>query len=81
MRAKTSFSIALEDGSTSIQIATDGETVWATQAKMAEIFDVNVPAISKHLGNIFNEGELDENSVISKMETTAADGKRYYTTA
>ncbi len=46
---------------------------------MARLFDVGVPAISKHLKNIFEEGELDEHSVISKMETTASDGKNYLT--
>ena len=47
---------------------------------MAELFDVGVPAIRKHLKNIFESGELSENSVISKMETTASDGKNYNTT-
>lgn len=47
---------------------------------MAQFFDVGVPAISKHLKNIFESGELVENSVISKMETTASDGKNYNTT-
>ena len=47
---------------------------------MAQLFDVGVPAISKHLKNIFESGELDEHSVISKMETTASDGKNYDTT-
>ena len=42
---------------------------------MAELFQVGVPAISKHLSNIFDSGELVEDSVISKMETTASDGK------
>ena len=46
---------------------------------MAELFDVGVPAISKHLSNIFNENELVETAVISKMETTASDGKTYST--
>ena len=54
-----------------------GETIWASQKEMARLFDVGVPAISKHLKNIFEEGELEENSVISKMETTATDGKNY----
>ena len=48
-----------------------------TQAKMAELFEVQKAAISKHLKNIFESGELNEDSVVSKMETTAADGKRY----
>ncbi|HEM5300824.1 TPA: virulence RhuM family protein [Streptococcus suis] len=55
------------------------ETIWASQKEMARLFDVGVPAISKHLKNIFEEGELDEHSVISKLETTASDGKNYLT--
>ncbi len=66
-----------EDG---IQVMYKGETIWATQKAMAQLFDVGVPAISKHLKNIFESGELVENSVISKMETTASDGKNYDTT-
>ncbi|MCF0230163.1 MAG: virulence RhuM family protein, partial [Parasporobacterium sp.] len=50
------------------------ETIWITQKAMAELFDVQVPAISKHLRNIFDEGELDEKVVISKMETTTQHG-------
>ena len=56
------------------------ETLWRTQKTMAQLFGVGVPAISKHLKNIFEEGELVADSVISKMETTAADGKNYTTT-
>ena len=59
-----------EDGE---QVVYRDETVWCTQKAMAELFDVRVPAISKHLKNIFESGELSENSVISKMETTASD--------
>ena len=55
------------------------ETIWLTQKAMGELFNVNVPAISKHLKNIFDEGELQENAVISILETTAADGKNYNT--
>jgi hypothetical protein len=65
-----------EDG---IQVMYRDETIWCTQRAMATLFDVGVPAISKHLKNIFEEGELKEDSVISKMETTAADGKSYST--
>lgn len=57
----------------------EAETVWLTQKAMAELFYVNVPAISKHLSNIFQEKELNEISVISILETTAADGKNYNT--
>lgn len=46
---------------------------------MAEVFDVNVPAISKHLKNIFEDGELQKNSLVYKMQTIASDGKKYNT--
>ena len=49
------------------------ETLWLSQKGMAKVFDVGVPAISKHLKNIFDENELDKKSVISKMEITAED--------
>ena len=55
------------------------ETFWLTQKTMAELFEVEVPAISKHIKNILEDGELKENRVISKMEITAADGKNYNT--
>lgn len=50
------------------------ETIWLTQRAMAELFGVKTPAISKHLKNIFEEGELDEKVVVSKMEITTAHG-------
>ena len=50
------------------------ESIWLTQKSMAELFDVNVPAVSKHLKNIFEEGELDEEVVVSKMEITTKHG-------
>ena len=56
------------------------ENFWLTQKLIAQLFGVEVPAISKHLKNIFDSGELNENTVISKMETTATDGKNYLTT-
>ncbi|NOZ89692.1 MAG: virulence RhuM family protein [Epsilonproteobacteria bacterium] len=62
-----------------LNVIVKDETIWATQKQMAELFEVNIPAISKHLKNIFESGELDENSVISKMEITATDGKIYNT--
>ena len=55
------------------------ETLWLTQNGMAKVFDVQVPAVSKHLKNIFDEDELNRNSVVSKMEITADDGKSYNT--
>ena len=55
------------------------ETLWLSQKGMSKVFEVGVPAISKHLKNIFEENELDKNSVVSKMEITAPDGKNYNT--
>jgi hypothetical protein len=52
------------------------DTIWATQKQIAEIFEVQIPAISKHISNILEDKEL-ENSVVSKMEITASDGKNY----
>ena len=57
----------------------ENETLWLTQKMIAELFEVNVPAISKHFKNIFESEELAEKAVVSKMETTANDGKKYKT--
>ena len=70
----------MHDADGKVQVVIKGETLWCTQKAMAQLFGVGVPAISKHLKNIFEEGELVADSVISKMETTAADGKNYTTT-
>ena len=64
-------------GEVRVDVLLENDTIWLTQKAMGELFDVNVPAISKHLSNIFSENELDENSVISILETTASDGKKY----
>ena len=71
---------SMPDADGKVQVVIKGETLWCTQKAMAQLFGVGVPAISKHLKNIFEEGELVADSVISKMETTAADGKNYTTT-
>ena len=52
------------------------ETVWLTQKGMAELFDVNVPAVSKHLQNIYEEGELNRDATVSKMEIVQTEGAR-----
>ena len=62
-----------EDG---VQVVYRDETVWCTQKAMAQLFDVGVPAISKHLNNIFAEGELRQASTISKMEIVQVEGDR-----
>ena len=69
----------MPDDSGNVQVVIKDETIWCTQKAMAQLFAVGVPAISKHLKNIFDEGELVADSVISKMETTAADNKIYET--
>jgi hypothetical protein len=57
-----------------INVAVKNETIWLTQKAMATLFDVQIPAINKHLKNTFEEGELNEDVVISKMETTTVHG-------
>ena len=62
-----------------LDVRIEGETVWLTQAQMGELFGVRRQAITKHLKNLFKEGELEENSVCSILEHTATDGKQYST--
>lgn len=68
-----------DKGTETIEVVFKDETMWLTQKTMAELFEVKIPAISKHLKNIFAEKELDQISVVSIMEKTASDGKRYKT--
>ncbi len=65
------------DGEVKVEVLLSNETIWLTQKRMAELFGVGVPAISKHLKNIFESNELDRYSVVSILETTADDGKTY----
>lgn len=67
------------DETMKLDVRVQQETVWLTQQQIAQLFGVKQPAISKHLKNIFDSGELDENSVHSILEYTAADGKSYQT--
>ena len=67
------------DGNVIVDAIYKDETLWLTQKGMSKVFDVQVPAISKHLKNIFDEEELIRDSVVSKMEITADDGKNYKT--
>ena len=66
-----------DDGGIRIDVRMVGETVWLTQAQMSQLFEKDKRTISEHIRNVFNEGELDENSVVRKFRTTAADGKNY----
>ncbi|OPY13838.1 MAG: hypothetical protein A4E66_00609 [Syntrophus sp. PtaB.Bin001] len=65
------------DGAVKVEVYLKDETVWLTQKALAELFGVKVPAINRHLKNIFESGELLSDSTISILETTAADGKSY----
>lgn len=60
-----------------IQTRLFDETVWLNRYQMAELFDRDIKTIGKHVNNIFNEGELDKNSVVAKFATTADDNKVY----
>lgn len=68
-----------DSGQDSIEVKVYDESVWLTQAMIAQLFDVQRPAITKHLKNIFESCELDEKSVSSILEHTAKDGKNYDT--
>lgn len=65
------------DGTTQIDVQFGQETVWLTQAQMVDLFMKDKSVISRHLRNIFKEGELERNSVVAKNATTATDGKVY----
>ena len=65
-----------ESGKEYVSVVFRDETFWLTQKAMAELFNVNVPAVSKHLQNIYEEGELERDSTISKMETVQQEGER-----
>ena len=65
-----------EDG---IEVRVEDENIWLTQKLIAKLFGVNIPNINEHLKHIFEDGELDENSVIRNFRITAEDGKSYNT--
>ena len=64
----------MPDADGKVQVVIRGETLWCTQKAMAQLFGIGVPAISKHLKNIFEEGELDKKVVVFKMEITTQHG-------
>ena len=66
-----------EDGVTKVEVTFDNETVWLSLDQMAELFQRDKSTISRHIKNIFTEGELDRNSVVANFATTASDGKVY----
>ena len=69
----------MEDGRTRLQVRLEGETVWLTQTLLAELLQKDVRTINEHIQNIFEERELEADSVIRKFRITAADGKSYDT--
>ncbi len=68
-----------DDGKTRLEVRLQDESVWLTQAQMAELFQTTKQNVSLHIQNVFDEGELAENSVVKESLTTAADGKNYRT--
>lgn len=66
-----------EDGLTNIEVKIEDETVWLSQAQLVELFQTSKSNISEHIKHIYEEGELEENSVVRKFRTTALDGKSY----
>ena len=68
------------DGQTRIDVRLEDETLWLTQAQMCELYQTSKSNVSEHIKHIFEEGELEENSVVRKFRTTASDGKSYNTT-
>ena len=68
------------DGQTRIDVRLEDETLWLTQAQMCELYQTSKSNVSEHIKHIFEEGELEENSVVRKFRTTASDGKSYMTT-
>ncbi len=66
----------IQEGDNGIQVRYENENLWMTQKAMAELFDVEQPAIAKHLINIYNENELDKTSTYSKMELVQKEGNR-----
>ena len=79
MEKKGEIILYQPDEAVRLEVRLEDETVWLTQAQIAELFGTGRQAISKHLKNIFQTAELDEYSVCSILEQTATDGKRYKT--
>ena len=69
-----------EDGETRIEVKFTGETVWLSQQQLCELYNTSKANVSEHIKHIFDDGELDEESVVRKFRTTAADGKSYNVT-
>ncbi len=77
MEEKKNEIIIFENQDVKLEVNMNDETVWLTQKQMAELFGKDRRTITRHIQNIYNDGELDENSVCSFFEHTANDGKKY----
>jgi hypothetical protein len=66
-----------DDGRTHVEVRFDGETAWLSLGQMVELFQRDKSVISRHVKNVFDEGELERASVVAESATTAADGKTY----
>ena len=66
-----------DDGDTNIEVKMQDETVWLTQQQLMQLYRCSKSNISEHIKHIFDEGELDKDSVVRKFRTTASDGKNY----
>ena len=69
-----------QDGLTKIDVKLEEDTLWLTQAQMCELYQTSKSNVSEHIKHIFEEDELQEDSVVRKFRTAAADGKMYLTT-
>ena len=79
MEQKSEIVLYQPEGSVSLEVRLENETVWLTQQQMSELFQTTKQNISLHTGNIFKEKELDRDSVVKESFTTASDGKSYRT--
>ena len=66
-----------EDGNTHIDVKIEDETIWLTQNQLVELYQTSKSNVSEHIKHIYEDGELDEDSVVRKFRTTASDGKKY----
>lgn len=69
-----------KDGETRIEVKFTGETVWLSQQQLCELYNTSNANVSEHIKHIFEDGELDEESVVRNFQTTAVDGKSYNVT-
>lgn len=79
LEIKETYLYKTSEGIVSAEVYLSEDTIWATQKEMAKLFDTSKQVISYHLKNIFQEGELEKDSVVKNFLTTAADGKKYNT--